>query len=128
MVLVLGRNRPIERGLLVEQRRQIVTTSHPSNISEPWPGRNLGKAALPDGPGAIRSSAESPRFAAFGRCSLCSPGPSVDVVGGRARLGCERNGRVPSWKSRSRRVVGVRYPGQPSADHPQPRSTTVRTR
>jgi hypothetical protein len=50
MVLVLGRNRPIERGLLVEQRRQIVTTSHPSNISEPRPGRNLGQAALPDGP------------------------------------------------------------------------------
>jgi hypothetical protein len=52
MVLVLGSNRPIERGLLVKQLCQIVATSscHPSNISNGWPGRNIDKFGTPGRP------------------------------------------------------------------------------
>jgi hypothetical protein len=49
MVVVLGSNRPIERGLLVEQPRQIVSTRHPSSIAEGLVEPHLNKIGTPDG-------------------------------------------------------------------------------
>jgi hypothetical protein len=48
VVLVLHSNRPVVHDLLVEQLRQVLTTSwcHPSNITEVSPGSNTGKVDL----------------------------------------------------------------------------------
>src|SRR5690606_2484702 len=45
MLVVLGSSRPIVCGLLVKQLRQIVTTSHPSNITKDGQDRNNDRIA-----------------------------------------------------------------------------------